>query len=87
VREDLRRWISGIEAFIEEGQAAGEILESVDAGDAALELFSLGVVTNALIQLRVVDRPADRARRTWRQHLDRLRVRPEGREAGPGANA
>jgi AcrR family transcriptional regulator len=79
VRDDLRRWISGIEAMVRDGQATGQIRESVDAGDVALELFSVGVVTNAMIQLGVVDRPADRARRIWADHLDRLRVPSEAR--------
>lgn len=87
VRDDLQRWIAGIEAMVRDGQANGEIRESVDAGDIALELFSVGVVTNAMIQLGVVDSPADRARRIWAGHLDRLRVRSGDRRADPKGRA
>lgn len=76
VRDDMSRWITGIQTMIEDGQATGEIVESVDAGDEAFGFFSIGVTANALIQLGVVDRPAERARRIWSQHLDRLRDDP-----------
>ena len=72
VRDDMSRWIDGIQAMVEDGQAAGEIVESVDARDEALALFSIGVIANAMIQLGAVDQPVERARRIWAQHIDRL---------------
>ena len=73
VRADMRRWVKGIEAMVEDGQAAGEIDPSVDPGDEAFEFFSTGVIANAMIQLGVGDRPAERARRVWARHVDRVR--------------
>jgi hypothetical protein len=72
LRDDMRRWVMAIETMIEDSQAAGEIVGSVDPGDEAFALFSTGVTANAMIQLGVVDHPADRARRLWSRHLDRL---------------
>ncbi len=74
IRSDMRRWVTAIRSMIEDGQAAGEIITSVDAIDEAFDLFSIGVTANAMIQLGVVDQPADRARRLWSQHIDRLRL-------------
>jgi AcrR family transcriptional regulator len=76
VRDDMRRWITGIQAMIEDGQANGEIVDAVNAGDEAFDFFSIGLTANAMIQLGGVDRPAERARRIWGQHVDRLRKRP-----------
>lgn len=76
VRDDMSRWITAIKTMIEDGQATGEIVESVEAGDEAFAFFSIGVTANAMIQLGVIDRPAERARRIWSQHLDRLRDDP-----------
>jgi AcrR family transcriptional regulator len=73
VRADMSRWIKGIRAMIKDGQAAGELDPSVDAADEAFDFFSIGLTANALIQLGGVDRPAQRARRLWRQHVERLR--------------
>lgn len=81
VRDDMGRWVTGIQAMIEDGQARGEIVGSVDAGDEAFDFFSIGVTANALIQLGALDRPAERARRTWARHVDRLRTTP-GRTDG-----
>jgi len=81
VRDDMNRWIGAIRAMIEDGQAAGEIGASVDSTDEALDLFSIGVTANSMIQLGVVPRPAERPRRLWRRHVERLRTRAE---AGDG---
>jgi AcrR family transcriptional regulator len=81
VRADMTRWIRGIQAMVEDGQAAGEIVTSVNAADEAIAFFSIGVTANGLIQLGVVDRPAEQARRIWAQHVDRLR-RPPRRRGG-----
>lgn len=76
VRDDMRRWIKGIEVMIEDGQSAGEIVSTVDAADEAFDFFSTGVVANAMIQLGVVARPAEQALRVWNRHVDRLRAAP-----------
>ncbi|MDQ3756245.1 MAG: TetR family transcriptional regulator [Actinomycetota bacterium] len=76
VHRDVSGWIGGIQAMIEDAQAMGEIADSVDAGDEAFQFFAIGMTANALIQLGVVDRPAERARRLWARHLDRLRAAP-----------
>jgi AcrR family transcriptional regulator len=73
VAADVNRWIKGIQAMIEDGQAAGEIDPSAHAADEAFDFFSIGVTANAMIQLGAVGKRAERARRVWRTHVDRLR--------------
>jgi AcrR family transcriptional regulator len=74
VRDDMAGWIRGIQSMIEDGQAAGEIVKTVDAADEAFAFFSIGVTANGLIQLGIVDRPADRARRVWERRVEHLTV-------------
>jgi AcrR family transcriptional regulator len=74
VSADINRWIAAIESMIEHGQKVREIDPAVDAGDEALEFFTLGVTTNALIQLGRHNDPAARARRAWTNHIDRIRT-------------
>lgn len=74
VRGDMGRWVGGIQAIIEDGQSLGQIVPAVNAADEAFELFSIGVTANLMIQLGLADQPADRARRVWTEHLDRLRL-------------
>ena len=78
VSTDVERWITAIESMIEHGQTVHEIDRAVDAGDDALEFFTLGVTTNSLIQLGRHGDPAASARRAWTNHIDRIRT--------PGAN-
>lgn len=74
VRDDMARWVSGIAAMIEDGQSRGELRPDANAIDEALDFFSIGVTANAMIQLGVVDHPAERSRRTWRRHVDHLKT-------------
>jgi len=76
VRDDMNRWLTGIQSMIEDGQSIGEIVDSVDAADEAFDFFSIGVTANAMIQLDLVDRPAVRARRVWSRHVELLRSTP-----------
>lgn len=86
VAADIDRWITGIQSMIEHGQSIGEIDDSVDAGDEALQFFTLGVTTNSLIQLGRSDDPAGRARRGWSNHVERIRLHePNHKHANDGA--
>jgi AcrR family transcriptional regulator len=76
VRADLIAWNVEIQHIIEDAQANGEITESVDAADESFAFVSLGIAANAMIQLAATDDSADRARRSWARHVDRLRSEP-----------
>ncbi|MDY7103793.1 MAG: TetR family transcriptional regulator [Actinomycetota bacterium] len=73
VGEQMAGWIDDIARMIRSAQRADEVADDVDADDEAQVLFSIGVTANSLIQLGSPPDAADRARRSWARHLDRLR--------------
>jgi AcrR family transcriptional regulator len=74
IREDMKRWVRGIEAMIIDGQTAGELIGNIDAKDEAVGFFSIGITANTMIQLRIMAQPAARAGRLWTQRVDHLTI-------------
>jgi AcrR family transcriptional regulator len=74
LRADMNQWITAIASTITDGQADGDFDSTADPIDDAVDFFSIGITTNALIQLNATKRPADRGRRLWARHIDALRI-------------
>jgi AcrR family transcriptional regulator len=76
IRADMEAWLQAITAIIADAQRLGEVRKGVDATEKAIGFFSLGVSTNALIQLGIANQPALRARRVWRDAVNDLAAKP-----------
>jgi AcrR family transcriptional regulator len=74
LRTDMNRWIAAISSMITDGQADGDLDNTADPIDESVDFFSIGITTNALIQLNATKKAADRGRRLWARHIDALRT-------------
>jgi AcrR family transcriptional regulator len=74
IRSDMSAWVQAIAAMIADAAQLGQLRGDVDPADEAVAFFSLGITTNALIQLGVTDEPVLRARRLWNNAIDRMRA-------------
>jgi len=75
IAEMLRSWLSYLEHAVGQAQEAGELDDSVGAGEIAFQLDAFAQAANARFQLFRDERVFDEARRAVRERLESLRLR------------